>query len=123
MSASERGGLKAAFTNFKKTDDNDAELRLLGRTIETQDQTGPGDTSRADSYQVATSPLPVGGLLPRPLIKREAVRQLSFRCPISLATELRRKGTFNQLEQQEIIIEGIKRVLAELPDPPVGWEL
>jgi hypothetical protein len=124
MSASERGGLKAAFTNFKKTDDNDAELKLLGRTIERQDQIGPGDTSRADSYQVATSPLPfVGELLPKPLMKREAVRQLSFRCPISLATELRRKGIFNQLEQQEIIIEGIKRVLAALPDPPAGWEL
>jgi hypothetical protein len=124
MSASERGGLKAAFTNFKKTNDNDAELKLLGRTIERPDQTAPGDIPPTGSYQVATSSLPVAsGLLPRPLMKREAVRQLSFRCPVSLATELRRKGTFNQLEQQEIIIEGIKRVLAELPDPPVGWEL
>ena len=51
-----------------------------------------------------------GGLVPRPLRHREAVRQLSFRCPVSIATELRRKAGFNQLEQTEIIVEGIKRV-------------
>jgi hypothetical protein len=124
MSGSERGGLKAAFTNFNKPDDKAAELKLLGRTIKEEDQTPIIDSTLAGSYQVATSPLPVAsGLSPRPLMKREAVRQLSFRCPVSLATELRRKGIFNQLEQQEIIIEGIKRVLAELSDPPVGWEL
>lgn len=123
MSANERGGLKAAFTNFNKSNDKDAELKLLGRTIQ-EDQKGSADPFVTTSYQVATSPLPVtSGLTPKPLIKREAVRQLSFRCPVSLATELRRKGAFNQLEQQEIIIEGIKRVLAELPAPPLGWEL
>jgi hypothetical protein len=56
------------------------------------------------------------------LLQREAVRQLSFRCPVSIASELRRKAAFNQLEQQEIIVEGIKRVLRELSDPPPGWE-
>jgi hypothetical protein len=50
------------------------------------------------------------------------VRQLSFRCPVSTAAGLRRKAAFNQWEQQEIIIEGIKRVLIDLPDPPPGWE-
>ena len=53
---------------------------------------------------------------------REAVRQLSFRCPVLLASDLRKKAAFNQLEQQQIIVEGIKRVLAELPDPPEGWQ-
>jgi hypothetical protein len=55
-------------------------------------------------------------------MQREATRQLSFRCGISLAAELRRKAAFNQLEQQQIIIEGLKRVLAELPSPPPGWD-
>jgi len=41
---------------------------------------------------------------------------------VSTAAELKRKAAFNQLEQQEIIVEGIKRVLLELPDPPPGWE-
>jgi hypothetical protein len=62
------------------------------------------------------------GLTLRPLLQREAVRQLSFRCPVSLASELRKKAAFNQLEQQQIIVEGIKRVLAELPDPPENWQ-
>ena len=48
-----------------------------------------------------------GGLVPRPLRHREAVRQLSFRCPVSIATELRRKAGFNQLEQPEIIVEAV----------------
>jgi hypothetical protein len=60
--------------------------------------------------------------MPRPLLRREAVRQLSFRCPVSIAAELRRKAAFNQLEQQEIIVEGLRRVLAELPTPPETWE-
>jgi hypothetical protein len=121
MPASDRGGLKAAFTNFNKPDaDKDAELRLLGRTIDKERPT----PSAPDSYQVATpkNEASAGGLTPRPLLKREAVRQLSFRCPVSTAAELRRKAAFNQLEQQEIIIEGIKRVLIDLPDPPPGWE-
>ena len=74
------------------------------------------------SYQVATTQPSSQGLTPRPLLQREAVRQLSFRCPVSTAAELKRKAAFNQLEQQEIIVEGIKRVLLELPDPPPGWE-
>jgi hypothetical protein len=123
MPPNDRGGLKAAFTNFNKNDaDKEAERRLLGRVIGSQTV----DAS-PDSYLVATShtlPQPTsGGLTPRPLLQREAVRQLSFRCPISIAAELKRKAAFNQLEQQEIIVEGIKRVLSELPDPPSGWEL
>lgn len=122
MPAGDRGGLKAAFTSFKPETDKEAELKLLGRTV---DERPPIDNeSKADSYQAATTPLPnpVSGLTPRPLLQREPVRQLSFRCPLSLATELRRKAAFNQLEQQEIIVEGIKRVMAELSDPPPGWE-
>jgi hypothetical protein len=116
MPPNERGGLKAAFSNFNKLPtDKEAEAKLLGRTIEEEKVTG--------SYQVATDQQPsLRGLIPRPLLQREAVRQLSFRCPVSIAGELKRKAAFNQLEQQEIIIEGIKRVLAELPDPPTGWE-
>jgi hypothetical protein len=121
MSANERGGLKAAFTNFNKPEaDKEAELKLLGRTVEEQPQAATPPTS---SYSVATNQPPVtGGLIPRPLLQREVVRQLSFRCPNSIAAELRRKAAFNQLEQQQIIVEGIKRVLLELPDPPAGWE-
>lgn len=136
MPASDRGGLKAAFTNFNKPDsEKAAELKLLGRTIEDEvpavpsgnsgPVSGPVSTSvlPPSSYQVATtSAVPSSGLTPRPLLQREAVRQLSFRCPVSTAAALRRKAVFNQLEQQEIIIEGLKRVLGDLPDPPPGWE-
>jgi hypothetical protein len=119
MSANKRGGLKAAFTNFNRPDaDKEAELKLLGRTVDSAPKDDP-----PQSYQVATSGVAAsGGLTPRPLLQREVVRQLSFRCPVPLASELRRKAAFNQLEQQQIIIEGIKRVLAELPDPPEGWQ-
>lgn len=153
MPANDRGGLKSAFAGFKKTVDEEAELKLLGRTVE-GGGTGQGSSAGVaaavvetpsvaitstvvpQSYQTATTPIPAaaapppaaarasgvtGGLIPRPLRQREAVRQLSFRCPVSLAGELRRKAAFNQLEQQEIIVEGIRRVLAELEEPPAGW--
>lgn len=125
MPANDRGGLKSAFLNFKKPeDDRVAELKLLGRTVEEPAELSAEEPkSMASSYQVATSALPaVSGLQPRPLTQREAVRQLSFRCPHSLATELRRKAAYNQLEQQQVIIEGLRRVLAELPDPPLDWQ-
>ena len=128
MSATDRGGLKSAFAGFKKADDDEAERRLLGRAA-----AGEADPV---SYQSATTQLPkvirepappsaaepAAGLIPRPLRHREPVRQLSFRCPVSIAAELRRKAGFNQLEQQEIIVEGIKRVLSELEAPPPGWD-
>lgn len=120
MSADGRGGLKAAFTGFKADADKEAERKLLGRTVEAAPPASPEHSS---SYQIATNQLQaVGGLTPRPLLQREPVRQMSFRCPLSLAAELRRKAAFNQLEQQEIIAEGIRRVLIDLPDPPPGWE-
>jgi hypothetical protein len=124
MPASDRGGLKAAFTNFNKPDaDKEAELKLLGRTIEEEQQPQTPIPVTLSSYQVATTQTaPAGGLTPRPLLQREAVRQLSFRCPVSTAAELRRKAAFNQLEQQEIIVEGIRRVLLDLSDPPPGWD-
>jgi hypothetical protein len=125
MPANERGSLRAAFTNFNRPEaEKEAELKLLGRTVDsTQAQQVPTEDT-PQSYQVATNSVPAtsGGLTPRPLLQREAVRQLSFRCPVPLASDLRRKAAFNQLEQQQIIIEGIKRVLAELPDPPEGWQ-
>jgi hypothetical protein len=130
MSAAERGGLKAAFANFKKSDaERDAELKLLGRTVELEDTNAPAVEQSAAGAAVATAPVAASnntstssGLMPRPLLQREAVRQLSFRCPVSIAAELKRKAAFNQLEQQEIIVEGLKRVLLELIDPPEGWE-
>ena len=123
MPQSDRSGLRAAFSNFSKPDDNEAELKLLGRIVETPSLTEASTPLVASSYQIATDkPAASGGLIPRPLLHREVVRQLSFRCPIALATELKRKAAFNQLEQQEIIIEGIKRVLLDLSDPPSGWE-
>jgi len=125
MPANERGSLRAAFTNFNRPEaEKEAELKLLGRTVDSS-QAQPVPTGDAPpSYQAATGSVPAtsGGLTPRPLLQREAVRQLSFRCPVPLASDLRRKAAFNQLEQQQIIIEGIKRVLAELPDPPEGWQ-
>jgi hypothetical protein len=128
VSTVERGGLKAAFANFKKPDPQaDAEMKLLGRTVESAEApVAPARGQIPDGYPVATSdaagPALTGGLMPRPLLRREAVRQLSFRCPVSIAAELRRKAAFNQLEQQEIIVEGLRRVLAELPTPPETWE-
>jgi len=129
MPANERGSLRAAFSNFNRPEsEKEAELKLLGRTVDSPatPETPPKPEIPA-SYHVATPAAPApspsaGGLTPRPLLQREAVRQLSFRCPVQLASELRRKAAFNQLEQQQIIVEGIKRVMAELPDPPEGWQ-
>jgi hypothetical protein len=126
--------LKAAFAGFGKPEtDKEAELRLLGRTVEEPENVAVEVRQPSEGYSVATSPVatspltasrtrPTSGLIPRPLLRREPVRQLSFRCPVSIAAELRKKAAFNQLEQQEIIIEGIQRVLAELENPPAGWE-
>jgi len=126
MPANERGGLRAAFTNFNRPDaEKEAELKLLGRTVEKVPADPPAPKPEAPpAHALPASPAPpvTSGLTPRPLLQREAVRQLSFRCPVMLASELRKKAAFNQLEQQQIIVEGIKRVLAELPDPPEGWQ-
>jgi len=129
MPANERGGLRAAFSHFNRADsEKEAELKLLGRTVEPSKTEQAPKPEPPQSYPVATNPpaptipTPTSGLTPRPLLQREAVRQLSFRCPVQLASELRRKAAFNQLEQQQIIVEGIKRVLAELSDPPEGWQ-
>ena len=126
MSSVDRGSLRAAFSQFKKPDaERDAERKLLGREVEPEPPAPEPlpPVQVAPSYQVeAAKPAATTGLIPRPLLKREPVRQISLRCPISLASELRRKAEFNQLEQQEIIIEGLRRVLAELPDPPPGWQ-
>jgi hypothetical protein len=124
MPGNDRGGLKTAFLNFKKPEaDRAAELKLLGRVVDNQREiTTDEQQHEAARYQIATSQLPAAGLQPRPLLQREAVRQLSFRCPHSLATDLRRKAAYNQLEQQQIIIEGLRRVLAELPEPPPDWQ-
>jgi hypothetical protein len=124
MPANERGSLRAAFSHFNRPEsEKEAEIKLLGRTVESPAPETPPKPEPPQSYQTATSPVPPpSGLTPRPLLQREAVRQLSFRCPVLLASELRRKAAFNQLEQQQIIVEGIKRVLAELPDPPEGWQ-
>jgi hypothetical protein len=129
MPANERGGLKAAFTNFNRQEsDKEAERKLLGRTVDQPADAPPTAipeipaVTLPDSYQPATPVVTPAGLTPRPLLHREVLRQLSFRCPLTLAAELRKKAAFNQLEQQQIIVEGIRRVLAELPEPPAGWE-
>lgn len=133
MPSNDKAGLKQAFAAFRKPDEDEAaERKLLGRTIETQPVEPASATDNqlltATSYQVATSqmaaaaaPVPVTGLTPRPMLQREPEKQLSFRCPVSLASELQRKARFNQLEQQQILKEGLRRVLAELADPPEGW--
>jgi len=125
MPTNDRASLRTAFTNFNRPEaEKEAELKLLGRTVDSDHLQPSAKEDQPQSYQIATSGMPatLGGLTPRPLLQREAVRQLSFRCPVPLASELRRKAAFNQLEQQQIIVEGIKRVLAELPDPPAGWQ-
>lgn len=136
MPSNDRAGLKQAFAHLRKPDeDEEAERKLLGRTIEHAQTEVPEPQeehlSVGQSYQVATPYAPeprlpetlgvASGLTPRPLLQREPERQLSFRCPVSLAAELQRKARFNQLEQQQILKEGLKRVLAELSDPPAGW--
>jgi hypothetical protein len=123
MPGNERGGLKAAFSNFNRDPEKEAELKLLGRIVESPAPEPPAKPEPAQTYPAAAAqPVGASGLTPRPLLQREPVRQLSFRCPVTLASELRRKAAFNQLEQQQIIVEGIKRVMAELPDPPEGWQ-
>jgi hypothetical protein len=136
MPANDRGGLKAAFAKFNNPDaEKEAELRLLGRTVVKDPVPAPTTAPPEEPAPLTVAPLPaavyppataqlpeLGGLIPKPLLQREPVRQLSFRCPVSIASELRRKAAFNQLEQQEIIVEGIKRVLRDLPSPPHGWE-
>jgi hypothetical protein len=135
MRSNDKAGLKQAFAHMRKPDeDQEAERKLLGRIIEPAqaEANGPPEDrmSAGGSYQVATSKAPeryqdqssaLSGLTPRPLLQREPERQLSFRCPLSLVAELQRKARFNQLEQQQILKEGLKRVLAELSDPPEGW--
>lgn len=131
MPSNDKAGLKRAFAAFRKPDEDEAaERKLLGRTIKSPAIEAPLHTDNqslmTDSYQVATSQpaasqAPVTGLVPRPMLQREPEKQLSFRCPVSLAAELHRKARFNQLEQQQILKEGLRRVLAELADPPDGW--
>ena len=136
MPSNDKAGLKQAFAHLRKPDeDEEAERKLLGRTIERARTEATGSKEKQvdveHSYQVATSKSPElghsdllvipSGFTPRPLLQREPERQISFRCPVSLAAELQRKARFNQLEQQQIIKEGLKRVLAELSDPPEGW--
>lgn len=122
MPANERSGLKAAFAKFNQpAAEAEAERLLLGRRVAAD--APAAESELPASYPVATPQVSGNsGLHPKPLLQKEAVRQLSFRCPVSLAGELRKKAAFNQLEQQQIIAEGIKRVLEELPDPPLGWE-
>jgi len=119
---SERGGLKAAFMKYNNAVEanQEAELKLLGRSVTAEDDQKTVTAPPPSSHQAAT--IGKGGLVPRPLLQREPVRQLSFRCPRPIAADLRRKAAYNQLEQQAIIIEGLERVLSELPDPPAGWE-
>lgn len=129
----DKAGLKQAFAAFRRPDEDEAaERKLLGRTIETPPVEAvpviENQSLAVSSYQVATSqmvaaaaPAPLTGLTPRPMLQREPEKQLSFRCPVSLASELQRKARFNQLEQQQILKEGLRRVLAELADPPDGW--
>ena len=136
MPSNDRAGLKQAFAHLRKPDeDEEAERKLLGRTIERARTEASGSKEEQvdveHSYQIATSKSPElrpsdlldipSGFTPRPLLQREPERQISFRCPVSLAAELQRKARFNQLEQQQILKEGLKRVLAELSDPPEGW--
>ena len=57
MSADKRGGLKAAFTNFNRPDaEKEAELKLLGRTVDsTQAQPAPKEEIPQSYSRVATS--------------------------------------------------------------------
>ena len=131
MPSNDKAGLMHAFSRFRKPEDNEEdERKLLGRLSEdSASEVFASSTAIEDvsgSYQVASERKgliePGSGLVPRPLLQREPERQLSFRCPVSLANELQRKARFNQLEQRQIIQEGLKRVLAELSDPPEGWQ-
>jgi hypothetical protein len=127
MPSNDKAGLKRAFAQFRRNEEEEAaERKLLGRTVEaqTQEETTEYQHVTSNSYQVATEQIVASqpsGLTPRPLLQREPEKQLSFRCPVSLASELQRKARYNQLEQQQILREGLRRVLAELADPPDGW--
>lgn len=131
MPSNDKAGLMHAFSRFRKPEeDEEDERKLLGRLSEASPSEAATSSAAIEevsgSYSVASerrAPVePGSGLVPRPLLQREPERQLSFRCPVSLANELQRKARFNQLEQRQIIQEGLKRVLAELSDPPEGWQ-
>ena len=129
MPSNDKAGLKQAFAHLRRPEEDEAaELKLLGRTVGAtqQDPAPPGESYHVATSKIEDSRRQVGaeaptGLTPRPLLQREPERQISFRCPVSLAAELQRKARFNQLEQQEILKEGLKRVLSGLSDPPEGW--
>lgn len=130
MPSNDKASLKHAFAHLRKPEEDDtAERKLLGRTIEVPIsdpasaiyQPLTDGSYHVATTQVATSAAHATGLIPRPLLQREPEKQLSFRCSVSLAAELQRKARFNQLEQQQILKEGLRRVLAELEDPPEGW--
>jgi hypothetical protein len=135
--------LKSAFSSYRRPEDADAERKLLGRTVDEDEAANVNVASPQDAttsisheaiprqpaaalssqylsptYQLPTTP---SGLHPRPKTVIEPTTQMSFRVPLSLARLFRRKAKYNQLEQQEIIAEVLKRAVAELPDPPPDW--
>ena len=133
--------VKAAFSSYRRAEDAEAERKLLGRPVEEPESsqlsgnqdaqpamiglqlTQQSTTGQHSSKLPATSALPVitTGLQPRPRSEPEPTTQMSFRIPRSLARLFRRKAKYNQLEQQEIMTEILRRALLELPDPPADW--
>ena len=129
--------VKQTFTSYKRAEDVKAEKQLLGRVVDDPEPTGVDATlyisnkgepnnDRSPTQGTGSSRLPptfppMLGLNPRPKATVEPTTQMSFRIPLSLARQFRRKARYNQLEQQEIIAEVLRLALAGLPDPPVDW--
>ena len=72
MPANDLGSLRAAFSNFNRPEsEKEAELKLLGRTVEPAAPEAPPKPEISQSYQVATSsaaptPAPPSRTPPRP---------------------------------------------------------
>jgi hypothetical protein len=141
--------LKNAFSSYRRVDEAEAERRLLGRSVDEDNQTSLSSPSTADAVTststppkeqpasantsvgtIATSQLPAtyqvepsfSNLIPRPVKgPPEPTTQVSFRLPNSLASRFRRIAKYNQLEQQAIIREALEMILPTLPQPPEGW--
>jgi hypothetical protein len=144
--SNERGSLRTSLAGaFKpRVSDQEAERLLLdGRTI-TEPEPDPAAVQealepppaapaaklstpeRATTLQTP-SLQPVSNLWtsesrlrPKSPLNQEPNKMVSFRCPMAMADELSRKAKYSNLSLQDVLAEGLRLVLAQLPEPPAG---
>ena len=140
--SNERGSLRNSLTSaFRpQVSDEYAERTLLdGRTItgsESPAEVVPNPiperpelaslpsiarTTPTSSLQLASNLLTSESRLrPRSSLNQEPNRMISFRCPIGMAEELARKAKYSNLTIQDVLAEGLRLVLPQIPEPPAG---